>query len=94
MIRLIFLQITLCTTVQQRQSFTSRYLNQTSEEKYRISQHKNTLHKQQKVLMLEYPNMKDAKKKQKAQTDKKSKDEDFREGGPIYSRTTSDKKDR
>lgn len=42
--------------------------------------------------MLEYPNMKDAKKKQKAQTDKKSKDEDFREGGPIYSRTTSDKK--
>ncbi|XP_065928361.1 uncharacterized protein [Magallana gigas] len=47
-------------------------------------QHKIALQEQHKAFLLVHRNMKEAKKKQKAQADKKSKDENFQVGDPVY----------
>lgn len=54
-------------------------------------QHKIFVLKQQKTLLLVQRNMKEANKKQKAQTDKKSQDDDFQVWDPVTSRTTKEK---
>lgn len=47
-------------------------------------QNKIALQEQHKAFMLVHKNMKEAKKKQKDQADKKSKDEEFQVGDPVY----------
>eukprot|EP00105_Crassostrea_gigas_P025107 XP_011445573.1 PREDICTED: uncharacterized protein LOC105340996 [Crassostrea gigas] len=47
-------------------------------------QHKITLQEQHKAFLLVHRNMKETKKKQKAQADKKSKDENFQKGPVIF----------